>query len=93
MKKVPMVDLNELGREKAQTGTENSVIYPMTSLDVGRSNLRPMLFLSLSSYSRGIVDGASHEFVLSPPAAKQLAETLEQAVDEYLHSERYSETG
>lgn len=45
---------------------------------------RPILSLSVGVHSQGKDDGRTIQFVLSPPAAAQLARQLRKAVNTYL---------
>ena len=84
MKKVPMVEINTLQREESDARA-------VTSLAVDRSKTRPVFYLTLKCYQHGEEDARSLDFALSPPAAKQLAGLLEQAVDDYLHGNQVPE--
>ena len=61
-------------------------LIQVTSLGVTLSRTRSVLYLELGEFSHNQRDGQIVQVALTPPAAKQLAEALERAVEDYLHS-------
>ncbi len=86
MKKVPKVperDIDYIGEQVEQ----------ITGLAVSRAkDSRPVFYLEANVFWRGKDDGRTIPFALSPPAAKYLADHLNQAIEDYLAGYPHPET-
>ena len=83
MPKVHMVNDRDLTRDDDGKTKEVELI---TSVEVRRSPDRPVLYLDVGVFWQGEADGRTIPLALTPPAAHQLAQLLQTAVDQHLQS-------
>ena len=84
MSKVPSVDLRDMHGLSEQA-------LRVSGLAVDRAKSRPVLVLSVNHLLYDGTHERTVELVLSPPAAAQLSQLLEETVDGYLYGAEETE--
>ena len=80
MPKVHMVNTHDL------EGEGRREVDQVTSLEASTSPDRSILYLEVGVLHRGMADGRMIPLALTPPAAYQLSELLQTALEQYLQS-------